>query len=310
LKIDLSYQGAVAARQANNFQTYIANRKQEDPLAGKEVEVSRNGEAVKLTFSKEWVEFKTDVGFAADINAQQADPDDIFSYKPQDQWLVFSQYLSDSKQFDSLSMEQMNELESALQHITDGLDSLTQTGMNFFGGVKTQLSSYEARLELASSSAALAYFSDKYLSGDVKEGFDQLTAQYVDHNTKKLANYQSLEEKFYAARSKLNSDNSSLSADSASQLSVTNKLGSVKHSAQELDEIMQVYNEQFKGINQQSDLSNVLQNVREQLLQFVTKSIPSNEKSNVQNFVNQGLEETFQRLDGYWSKLTSNKEMQ
>jgi len=120
--------------------------------------VTRNGEAVKLTSSKEWVEFKTDVGFAPDINVQQADPDDIFSYKPQDQWLVFSQYLSDSMQFDSLSMEQMNELESILQHITDGLDSLTQTGMNFFGGVKTQLSSYEARLELASCFCSACVF--------------------------------------------------------------------------------------------------------------------------------------------------------
>jgi len=160
------------------------------------------------------------------------------------------------------------------------------------------------------ASAALAYFSDKYLTGDVKEGFDQLTAQYVDHNTKKLANYQSLEEKFYAARSKLNPGHSSLSADSASQLSVTNKLGGVKHSAGDLDEIMQVYSEQFKGINKQSDLSNVLQNVREQLLQFVTKSISSNEKSSVQDFVNQGIEDTFQRLAGYWSDLTSGKDQQ
>ncbi|REB06015.1 hypothetical protein DVB69_13845 [Sporosarcina sp. BI001-red] len=175
MDINLTYQGAMSAQNTNkNF-----NNPTIDPLAGNEVEVTRNGQAFKLSVSAYIIKLKDETAdfFARDINVQNANPSDIFSYRPRDQWLVFSQYLNDTNFFDSLSKEEMVNIESTLQQITEGLDSLTQTGINLFGGVKTQLDSYEAQLELASSSVALNYFSDKFLTGDIKEGFDQLTKQ-------------------------------------------------------------------------------------------------------------------------------------
>lgn len=163
--------------------------------------------------------------FSKDINVQNADPSDIFSYRPQDQWLVFSQYLDESKYFDSLSDEELKKVESILQHITDGIDSLSEyTGINLFGMRKQQLNSYEAHLEFASSTAALQYFSDTFLSGDIKAGFDQLIQDYISHNTKKVMDYQSLEERFYAARAKINPLNVSLTYEQSRHLSMTNKL--------------------------------------------------------------------------------------
>jgi len=102
------------------------------------------------------------------FHVENADPSDIFSYRPRDQWLVFSQYLHESKYFDSLSNEELKKVESILQHITDGMDSLAKNaGINLFGIKKQQLNSYEAHLELASSTAALQHFSDTFLSGDL-----------------------------------------------------------------------------------------------------------------------------------------------
>lgn len=189
MKIDLGYIGAMVAR---NKARIPSRHEIKNPLAGKRIEVIRNGETYKLTLSNEikqvqgLVQMTTEEFFSKDINVQNANPSDIFSYRPQDQWLIFSQYLHESKYFDSLSDEELKKMESILQHITDGMDSLARyAGINLFRIKKKQLNSYEAQLELASSTAALQYFSDTFLSGDVKNGFDQLIQDYVCHNTKK-----------------------------------------------------------------------------------------------------------------------------
>lgn len=300
--IDITYQGALAAQNKR-----IPLEERADPLAGKEVQVTRDGEAFTLKFSDQMIEFKDSTAdfFAKDVNVQNADPSDIFSYRPQDQWLVFSQYLHETSFFDSLSREEMLQAESALQHITDGLDSLTHTGINFFGGIKTELDSHEAQLELASSSAALSYFSEKFLSGDVKEGFDQLTKQYIIHNTKKVNGYQSIEERFYAARAKITPVQAELSAEQSRHLSMTNKLGKAVYSEKEFESLIQTYTELFTNIHDESDLNAVLADAKRILLEFATKGIQPTDRdySYAQEFVGKRTEDTFQRIGEYWNKL-------
>ncbi|SDZ08880.1 hypothetical protein SAMN05421736_10632 [Evansella caseinilytica] len=306
MNIDISYSGALFARAA-------ANRLQRNPqelpsMVGRELEVTRNGQAYKLTISDEMYHLEQGNDIVC-INAQNADPSDIFSYRPQDQWLVFSQYLHESGFFDSLSNEEVEGMEFALNSITSGLDSLTMLGAKSprfsSSRVNKILDSYEARLELSSSSAALQYFSDKYLSEDVKQGFDELVQQYVSHNAKKVENYQSSEEKFYAARAKLNLESASLTAEQARQLSMTNKLGQTTYTKEELEELQKTYTDLFQSLKSENDLSAVLQKTRKQLLEFVTKGISQKDASYqlAQSFVGQRTDETFQRIEGYWQKL-------
>ncbi len=305
MKIDLTYQGAFAARSKGNYEAYLSDNK--DRMAGRELEVMREGEVVRLTFSDDLIDLKNEADklFSNDENVRNADPNDIFSFRPRDQWMVFSQYLHDNEVFDSLSNDQMSEMESVLQRITDGLDSLTQSGVDYYGGTKTQLDSYEARLELASSTAALSYFSDKYLSGATKEGFERLTAQYVEHNTKKVDQYLSIEEKFYAARARLPLAHNGLNAESASHLAMTNKLGKTSFSEEELEKVSQAYSEAFEKLKSKNDIPDRLQTVRNQLLEFATKGIPQQDKDydKAKGFVNERVEDTFRRLAEYWGNL-------
>jgi len=309
MKIDLGYIGAMVAR--NNTKTSLMHEFK-NQLAGKQVEVIKDGKAYKLTISDEikqvqdLISMTAEELFLKDINMQNADPDDIFSYRPQDQWLVFSQYLHESKYFDSLSDEELMKAESILQHITDGMDSLAEySGINLFGISKQQLNSYEAHLELASSQAALQYFSDKFLSGDIKSGFDQLIQNYVRHNTGKVMNYKSIEEIFYAARSKIKQPNAPLSYKQAQRLSMTNKLGKTIYSHEEIESVIKNYQEMFSNINNEDDLSSVLLKTKELLLKFVTKGISSKDADyqSAKEFVAQQSSDTFKRIENCWQML-------
>ncbi|GIQ69053.1 hypothetical protein DUZ99_07575 [Xylanibacillus composti] len=308
MKIDNSFQGAAAARNMNRFKDSDVLQQNARSMAGKEIEVQRNGESVILSFSDEMVDFSENVLssiFDLDYNVQHADPSDVFSYRPQDQWLVFSQFLNDSHFYDSLSTEELNQIENVLKQITDGLDSLTSTGVNLFGGVKTQLDSYEAQLELASSTSALQLFSQTVLSGDIKAGFDRLIDQYAAHNEAKIRNYQSIEEKFYAARSKIAPTNASLTASQAQHLSMTNKLGRTTASGDEIEAIVQMYARQFKEIQDEESLSLVIEQLKEQLVAFATRGIASDDPDYeaARQFIEQRSQDTFGRIGQYWNVL-------
>lgn len=314
MKIDLGYIGAMIAR---NDARMPSIHEIKNPLAGKQVEVIRNGEAYKITLSDEikqvqgLMSMTVEEFFSKDINVQNADPTDIFSYRPQDQWLVFSQYLHESKHFDSLSDEELKEVESILQHITDGMDSLAKyAGINLFGIKKQQLNSYEAHLELASSTAALQHFSDMFLSGDVKAGFDQLIQDYVRHNTKKVMDYQSVEERFYAARAKIKPLNAPLTYEQSRHLSMTNKLGKTIYTHEEIESVIKNYQEMFKDIKNEEDLSSALLKAKEQLLAFVTKGISPKDADYqlAKDFVTQRSDDTFKRIENYWKMIWQGKQ--
>lgn len=309
MNVDLGYIGAIAARISSRAPSVYEYK---NPLAGKQVEVFKDGVAYQLTFSDEirqvqgLMELSIEEFYAKDVNVKNADSDDIFSYRPQDQWLVFSQYLHESKFFDSLSDEELKRIETILQHITDGMDSLTENkGINLFGITKKQLNSYEAHLELASSTAALQYFSNTYLNGDIKAGFDQLIRDYVKHNKKKVIGYQSLEERFYEARSKINPVNAPLTNEQARHLSMTNKLGKTTYKDDEIESVIKAYEEMFNQIANESDLSRVLLIAKEELLQFATKGIlPADRDYRLaRDFVTEKSADTFVRIEGYWGML-------
>lgn len=315
MKIDLGYIGAIAARNSAKMPSIHEIK---NPLAGKQVEVILNGQAYKLTISDEikqvqdMMAMTVEEFFQKDINVQNADPSDIFSYRPQDQWLVFSQYLHESKYFDSLNDEELKKIESILQHITDGMDSLAKyTGINLFGIKKQQPNSYEAHLELASSTAALQHFSDTFLSGDVKTGFDQLIQDYVRHNTKKAMNYKSVEEIFIAARAKIRPLNAPLTYQQSRELSMTNKLGKTVYTDEEIESIIQNYQEMFKGIQNEEDLSAVLVKAKEQLLSFVTKGISPKDIDYqlARDFVAERADDTIKRIENYWKMIWQGKQL-
>lgn len=308
MKIDFSYIGAMVAR--NN--TKNSHDTPQPPLARQEVEVMRDGQAYKLTISDELKEVEGLVAmsmeefYQKDINVINADPSNIFSYRASDQWLVFSQYLHESQFFALLSDEEVQKVEAILQHITDGMDSLAEfTGINLFGISKKQLNSYEAQLEFASSTAALKHFSNTFLSGDVKDGFDELIQDYIHYNKERAMKHQSIEERFIAARANLTGISAQLTYEQTRELDVTNKLGSTVFTETEIAEIMKRYEEQFANIQNEEDIAKVLMETKQILLAFVTKGISPNDRNYLfaQNFVSERAEDTFSRIEAYWKMM-------
>lgn len=300
MKINLLYQGAFAERAAQKQKNF-------DPLAmaGQKITGTLNGKAFELTISDELVYMQNELEqlLLKDIHVQNADPNDIFSYRPKDQWLIFSQYLFDAGFFDEMSNGEMNEIESLLQQITDGLDSLTELGIDFYSRVKKPLDSYEAQLELISSTKALKMFSETFLDGEVKAGFDALIEQYWNHNEKKVRNYRSVEERFYEARAKLNLSSVSLSAKQAQMVRITNQLGKTHVSEESLNQLWERYSTLFEQLATEKDRSFIFQLVKEELLGFGTQNVTAKDKDAAKQWISDRVSETFNRTQTYWDKL-------
>lgn len=300
MNINLLYQGALAERATERMKNF-------NPLAmaGQKITGTLNGKAFELTISDELVHMQNEIDefLAKDIHVQTADPNDIFSYRPKDQWLVFSQYLYDAGAFDGMSNEEMAEIESLFQQLTDGLDSLTELGINFFGGVKKQLDSHEAQLELVSSTKALQRFSETFLDGDTKAGFDALIEQYWIHNEKKVRGYRSIEERFYEARSKLHLATVSLSAQQAKRLNITNQLGKSYFSEESLIQLRERYSILFDRLASEEDHFAIFNLLKEQLLDFATQQVSDNNKDAAKRWISERAADTFARIQAYWDKL-------
>lgn len=318
MQINLLFEGSVRERYK---QQVLANTGiAKEPLANKlkEIEMERDGKAFTLTLSNEVRTLKAESDeelaqiFARSVNP---DPTDIFSYRPQDQWVVFSQYLNDTGFFDGKDVGEIEEIENLLVDITDGMDNLhiaTQHGRDIKKGSKPitqELTNAEAQLELASSTSALKIFSEKFVMDDIKEGFNQLIEQYTKRNENRVMNYASIEEKFYKGRAKIfetrGMDTSTLNLEQKKNLSITNKLGKTNYTEAEISQMIEGYKEKFSMLQNALGVDELISQLQEELSEFVTKGISKQDKDNeyAKNFVKEKSAKTFERIADYWKKL-------
>ncbi|MFB7155835.1 hypothetical protein [Lysinibacillus sp. NPDC056232] len=318
MQINLQYKGAT---REYHRQEAISNPNSTkgQALGGKnEIEVERDGKAYTLTLSDEvkYLKAMTEKEIAEmDMLSVNPDPSDIFSYRPQDQWLIFSQYLSDTGFFTGKDTRTIDEIENMLVDITDGLDNLDisqMKGRDIKAGrtpIAQELSSTEAQLELAASTTALKFFSEKYLTGDMKQGFDDLIDQYVKHNESRVINHASQEEKFYRGRAKVfemrGMDTSTLKAERKKDLTITNKLGKTNYTIAEITEMIESYKEKFSTLKNQSEVDALMSQIQKQYLEFATKGISPYDKVDeaAKGFIQDKSEKTFNRIADYWKKL-------
>lgn len=251
-------------------------------------------------------------------NVQNQDIKDIFSSKANDQWLVFSEYLYNNGFYDKVSDEEVKNIESLIMKITDGLDSLCQTGIDLFSNVSEQLDSKEANLELESSTAALKHFNDKFVTDNLKDGFSKLINSYYLHNTKMLKGYQSIEEKFDEARSKLSDEmkyrleverlkHPNKDKDAAKEILIRDILGKITHTEEDIKRNNSLYSNLFNqlgrtGVNEKD----ILFKIKNIFMSFYTNGI---EDKSVFEFIEKRSEITFDRIEGYWNDLIVKKQI-
>ncbi|MCM1049565.1 MAG: hypothetical protein NC433_14205 [Clostridiales bacterium] len=157
---------------------------------------------VNVTISSESVEFLD--GVKARKEAQKAEEERIrqeYSFlNPENafnrigtQFGIISDALSGMGFYDNLSDDEVLQVDRILSDITSGMNSVC-------GNVREvqpdsdQLSSYAARFELESSTAALRQFSEKFVPEEMQEDFNNLINQYYEHNAKILEGYRSSRE--------------------------------------------------------------------------------------------------------------------
>ncbi len=306
-------------KKSLNIQTAVQNISQQNvSLAVDTVKKEIGYTGFVVTISDEAKEFlqsdtariKMEQDTAQLLANSVANSDEPFSIRPGDQWSVFSEYLYKNGYYDDMSDEELQDMESMLMQITDGLDSISMAGLDWFSGVAESMDSGEAALELASSTAALSYFCDRFVPDDLKEGFNALFDDYYVHNKEVVSGHKSLDERFNEAVAKLSDDTWDLIEDRQgySKWSVKNErslalrkyMGSIFHSEEETLLQSALYTSVFSDIADSAGLERALSRAKTALIDYARGG--STEHS-VTKYLNQRYDDTFDRIDSYWSAL-------
>lgn len=159
---------------------------------------------VTLTISPEAEEYmaaarerKEEERLRYEQHMQETNPltmEDPFS-QPGTEFHIISDALNRMGFYDNLSDEEVLEVETILATITYGMNSTVGTAGIVNDDQSTELTSYAARFELESSTAALRRFAEKYLPENMRDDFDTLVDKYYAHNSKALEGYTSSRER-------------------------------------------------------------------------------------------------------------------
>jgi hypothetical protein len=209
-----------------------------------------------------------------------------------------------------MSDEALQDMESMLMRITDGLDSLTMAGPDWYSGVAEPLDSGEAALELASSTTALSYFNEHFVPDELKEGFNALIGDYYTHNKEVVSDYRSLDERFNDAVAKLSDETWNLienrqgyakrTAQDERSLTLRKYMGSISHTEEEASEQNALYTSIFSDIADSVGLESALSQAKAALIDYAGGG--STEHS-VTDYLSQRSEDTLERIGSYWSVL-------
>lgn len=196
-----AYENRMIQKSLQNFSDLSTPEERQTANAAAEA-LEEKLKGVTVTISPESVEFLD--GVRERKEAQRAEEERIrqeYSFlNPENafnrigtQFGIISDELSKMGFYDNLSDEEILQIDRILSGITHGMNSVC-------GNVKEeqsdseQLSSYAARFELESSTAALRQFSEKFVPEDMRESFSNLIDQYYEHNSKILEGYRSSRE--------------------------------------------------------------------------------------------------------------------
>lgn len=195
------YENRMIQKNLQNFSDLSTPEERQAADAAAEA-LKENLKGVTVTISPESVEFLD--GVRERKEAQRAEEERIrqeYSFlNPENafnrigtQFGIISDELSKMGFYDNLSDDEVLQIDRILYGITYGMNSVCGNVKEEVSDSK-QLSSYAARFELESSTAALRQFSEKFVPEDMRESFSNLIDQYYEHNAKLLEGYRSSRE--------------------------------------------------------------------------------------------------------------------
>ncbi len=316
-----AYQGAYAER-TKNWQAIHAVTKEQKEVSVERVKTAIGetrppyaGKFDSLSVSEEAKEFtKYTRVYQDDKIAGSNNP---FWKNTGSQYLVFSEKLYHSGFFDSMSDKQVGEMEEVLSTITQGMDSLSNaqymTGQGPSGGSGgyTLPTSYEARMELESSTAVLKFFGEKFIEDEgLRREFEGLVDDYYAHNTEVLDEYVNPVEQMDKAVSRFrHSPGNSLYQDlfartegrNAHEAAYSRYMGSITHTEEE----EQQYGKDLAYVFEQlrhnpSHQSGIWKQLQDTMLNYATKNGGT---QNIRNQVLVNAGDSLSRIENSWSCL-------
>lgn len=247
-----------------------------------------------------------------DLIYKSVDKSDVFSLQEGSKWQVFADYLDESDAYSQMGLNRSDVQDAMKQSTVDG--GALAGEQVYTDGHGKQLDSNEMALLTESSMAALQTFSDSFLQGEVKEGFDALIKQYGDHMEKQMAGYRSVEEDFNHALASLDENAQAnlenfrnaegISDSNRILIGVKNKLGGVSHSADEQNQ----YHSALKELFSQMDSTNQKDSMEQIRQKFVSYVSGNSSDSNVKNYVSRQSKWVLASVEQSWKKLMGLKQ--
>ena len=248
-----------------------------------------------------------------DLIYKSADKSDVFSLQEGDKWQVFADYLKYTDAYTQMGIRE-SDVNNAMRGST--VNSGALAGENVYtDGDGRQLDSNEMSLLYESSVAALQKFSDSFLQGDTKAGFDELISQYGAHMSKQLEGYQSVEEEFNHALASLDAnaqanlenfrEKEGISDSNRILIGVKEKLGAVSHTAGEQEQYRNTLKNLFGNMNS-SNLEDSLKQIRQQYVSYVSGD---SEDKNVRDYVEKQSQWVFKEVGQSWKNLLGLKQL-
>ncbi len=234
---------------------------------------------------KEFIEYTR--FYQDDKIAQSKEP---FWKQTGSQYLVFSEKLYHSGFFDSMSDKKAREAEAILSTITKGMDSLSNaqylTGKGpsgVSGKGYTLPNSYEARMELESSTAALQLFGEKFIEDEgLRKEFQGLVDDYYAHNMEVLEEYGNPVEKMaWAVKRFYNSSESTVHTKAEEQ--------------QYGEDLAEIFEKLRKN---PSDKSVIWKQIQDTMLDYAANKEDGQEK---RDQILSGAGDSFKRMEECWS---------
>ncbi|MCM1103947.1 MAG: hypothetical protein NC409_07550 [Clostridium sp.] len=232
-------------------------------------------------------------------------------FAPQEQWemqyTVFTKALSEMGFYDGMSDEEVLKTEKLLVDMTHTMNQLCgYFKCESMDGEKISVSSFAAKMELESSTAALRRFADQCLPQEMRARFDKLTDRYYAYNAEKLKGYRSVEERADQAMAEI-LDRTASSPDRARPVSEYERIrwtaGSVTAGKEEEERAVAAWRDCFRrfacGKNDSSRLS---QTMNEILLRYASGG--SNDQK-LLAYLDAWNRPIVEHAKSYWSALSN-----
>lgn len=281
-----------------------------------QADISTEGQQKYVYFNQLEAHFEAGKAYYGAVKGIE-DQQEAFGIESMDKWKVFDDYLSSAGYYDGMSSDEVSAIRDTMGNIlvnssraidfSTGEMLATTSIWSGDGGLETgnELYSYEAQLELESSTAALQYFSNQKLQGGMKEDFDALIGKYYRYTAGEINDYKSAEEKLNQSihdGPQVSDENLERAGASESDIidrKVKSYIAGITHSQEEQDYYKKTIRTQLAGMDK-GNYKNTIEMMKNMMASYAAGN---SDDESIVNHVKEKSQPLFQHIQNYWSQV-------